>query len=308
MILSLGMQNTAFQKYLIATPKDLLWGGAVNSVGSQPIEPGESYPPSNHPVRYVFTPDSGRVLNEYQLIYLIRGKGEFKSKSVPQGVKVQAGDAFLLFPGEWHSYHPDTETGWTEYWIGFNGKFINMLEESGAISRVHPVFHVGIREEILKLYLQAMDVSVSQYSGFQSILYSIAFHLVSSACYYGNNASYNLGDTAQLVQKSRIMMEQADYKIAPETIAAELGISYSKFRKDFKSYVGISPGRFMLKNRINKACELLTNSNASIKSIALKMEFANENNFYAIFHRMVGMTPMQYRSMTRPSGEIRNNG
>lgn len=299
MILYLNMQNLAFQKYLIVTPKDLLWGGAINSVGMQIIEPGEAYPPANHPVRYVFKPESGRVLNEYQLIYLIRGKGTFRSASLPQDVKVEAGDAFLLFPGEWHSYQPDPSTGWVEYWIGFTGKFISYLQENGTLSKAHPVYHAGIREDITNLYLQAMDISRKQYSGFQSVLYSIAFHLVSLVNYYGDNATYSIGDTAQMVQKSRILMEQADYRITPESIAAELGISYSKFRKDFKAYVGIPPGKFMLKNRINKACELLTNSNDSIKSIALSLDFANENNFYAIFHQMTGMTPMQYRNMTR---------
>ena len=31
----------------------------------------------------------------------------------------------LLFPGEWHSYYPDSETGWDEYWVGFRGVHID---------------------------------------------------------------------------------------------------------------------------------------------------------------------------------------
>ncbi|MDL2209119.1 AraC family ligand binding domain-containing protein, partial [Parabacteroides sp. OttesenSCG-928-O15] len=105
-------------KYLIVNEADSLWGLIVNSVGYQRIEPGEAYPPRNHPTRYLFNVDKGRVLNEYQLLYITRGKGVFTS-SERKKTEVKEGNMFLLFPGEWHSYKPDKETGWDEYWIGF---------------------------------------------------------------------------------------------------------------------------------------------------------------------------------------------
>lgn len=103
-------------KYLAVNPVDLKWGTAVNSVGFQEIAPGMDYPPRNHPSRYVFSVASGRILQEYQLLYITEGKGRFscetlgRSKSIP----VKGGMMFLLFPGEWHSYYPDKSTGWKE--------------------------------------------------------------------------------------------------------------------------------------------------------------------------------------------------
>ena len=41
---------------------------------------------------------------------------------------------FLLFPGEWHTYTPDKETGWNEYWIGFDGKIMENWEKNGFFS------------------------------------------------------------------------------------------------------------------------------------------------------------------------------
>lgn len=38
---------------------------------------------------------------------------------------MKAGTVISLFPGEWHSYHPDDETGWDEYWVGFKGAYID---------------------------------------------------------------------------------------------------------------------------------------------------------------------------------------
>lgn len=120
-------------KYLAVNPVDLKWGTAVNSVGFQEIAPGMDYPPRNHPSRYVFSVASGRVLQEYQLLYITEGKGKFfcetlgRSKAIP----VKSGMMFLLFPGEWHTYYPDKAAGWKEFWIGFSGTFIDNLVHQG---------------------------------------------------------------------------------------------------------------------------------------------------------------------------------
>ena len=106
-------------KYLVANSRDALWGLTISTVGQEIILPGEEYPTHGHADGYYFNVEKGRVLNEYQILYEPEGEGEFQSEHI-KPVKIKAGDIFLLFPGEWHSYHPDISTGWDEYWIGFN--------------------------------------------------------------------------------------------------------------------------------------------------------------------------------------------
>ncbi len=64
-------------RYLISTEEDELWGLVVTSVGSQTISAKENYPPSSHPQGYFFNVDEGRVLSEYQLLYITDGQGIF---------------------------------------------------------------------------------------------------------------------------------------------------------------------------------------------------------------------------------------
>ena len=71
------METSAHIKYLLANEQDNRWGVVVTTTGYQIIEPQTSYPPSNHPVRYLFSVEKGRLLNEYQLIYISRGDGQF---------------------------------------------------------------------------------------------------------------------------------------------------------------------------------------------------------------------------------------
>ena len=125
-------------KYLPSLEHDLDWGLTVNCVGMQKIQPGEPYPPSEHPLSYRFLPAAGRKLDEYQLIYYSSGAGVFRSETAGE-MQVKAGDVMMLFPQERHTYHPDADTGWKEYWIGFRGPNIEMRVKNGFFSPASPV-------------------------------------------------------------------------------------------------------------------------------------------------------------------------
>ena len=139
------MNGSEHVKYLAINSNDLLWGLAVNSTGWQDISPGEDYPPHNHPNRYLFSYEKGRKLDEYQLIYITRGGGEFSSEALGRDrkVRISAGDMLLLFPGEWHTYKPVDSVGWHCYWLGFKGRNMDDRVRAGFLSPQHPIYHVG---------------------------------------------------------------------------------------------------------------------------------------------------------------------
>ena len=70
--------------YLAINTNDEDWGIVVTTVGYQFISPKDNYPLSKHPVQYDFKPQKGRILNEYQLVYITKGCGYFSSQSVPE--------------------------------------------------------------------------------------------------------------------------------------------------------------------------------------------------------------------------------
>ena len=64
-------------EYLMAGDIDRSFGVWVNAVGQQKIEPDMTYPSKEHPDGYYFTVKNGRILNEYQLVYITDGTGDF---------------------------------------------------------------------------------------------------------------------------------------------------------------------------------------------------------------------------------------
>ena len=68
-------------KYLVANESDHRWGITATSVGFQRVDPDEAYPSPIHPRGYYFDVVSGRVLDEYQLIYVVDGEGTLRTES-----------------------------------------------------------------------------------------------------------------------------------------------------------------------------------------------------------------------------------
>ena len=288
-------------KYLAVTPVDLEWGLAVNSIGRQEIAPGAIYPPSNHPTRYLFSPGKGRILSEYQLLYITDGKGVFSCDTLGREKKipVSAGNMFLLFPGEWHNYRPLEDTGWTEYWIGFNGVAGSRLEQKGFFSRTRPLLDVSFHDEIVDLYARAIDIAEKQQSGFQQALSGIVSALLGMAYYYDRNESFLESNTDKMIARAKLLISEQLFLIDPKKLADELCVSYSSFRRTFKEYTGFSPAKYILHVKINQAKELLTNSSTEIKEIAYNLGFENTDYFFTVFRRLTGQTPLAYRSETQ---------
>ena len=62
-------------KYLIVNDMDQKYGLWVNTVGFQSIQPNSPYPLKDHPTGYFFNAQKGRILREYQLVYITKGRG-----------------------------------------------------------------------------------------------------------------------------------------------------------------------------------------------------------------------------------------
>ncbi len=294
------MSDSIHLKYLAIGPNDLTWGVAVNSVGRQQVNPGEHYPPSNHPSRYLFSAEHGRILDEYQLLYITSGEGTFRSASLAHPVHVQQGSMFLLFPGEWHSYRPDPETGWAEYWIGFQGSQMDAWVRNSFFSPATPVWQAGLHNDLVELYEEAIETAMQQKSGFQPRLGGLLAHLLSLGRFYARNEA--LSDVADLVNQAKILISEQFRTISPENVAESLHLGYSNFRRIFKMYTGISPARYIHDVKIGKVKETLTNTSHSIKRVAFEMGFENEDYFFTAFKRATGMTPLEYRHFTQGKG------
>lgn len=282
-------------RYLTISNADDEWGIVVTTVGYQFIRAKEKYPLSQHPEDYDFKPQTGRVLNEYQLVYITKGSGYFSSQSCkPQ--KIQAGTMLLLFPGEWHSYYPDKETGWDEYWVGFRGMHIDRRVEKRFFTREEPIHKIGLSATIVGLYNDILKFASEEKSGYQQMISSIVLHILGTVYYKNRNQAFKNTYVIDKINEARILMkEQVENSISVEELAAKLGLGYSWFRRMFKEYTGVSPAQYQQQQKLLRAKELLTSSSLNISEIAYSLKFENAGQFSTFFKKKEGVTPSEFR-------------
>ena len=285
-------------RYLTISATDEEWGIVVTTVGYQFIPPGCAYPLSRHPEKYNFKPQTGRILNEYQLVYITKGSGYFSSQSC-KSQKINAGTMILLFPGEWHSYYPDRETGWDEYWVGFRGIHIDKRVEKKFFTKEEPLHRIGLSATIVGLYEDILKFASEEKSGYQQMISSIVLHILGSVYYKEKNNSFTNTYVVDKINEARILMkENIEDPLSPEEIAARLGLGYSWFRRMFKEYTGVSPAQYQLQQKLLRAKELLTSTPLTSSEIAYSLHFENAGQVSTFFKKKEGVTPSEFRDRT----------
>lgn len=290
-----GKEKVEKFKYLQVTPRDKSWGLAVTTVGYRHVHAGEEYQLSAHPDGYRFKENGQRVLNEYQLYYITRGGGHFESASCSR-TRIEAGMMFILFPGEWHKFSPDPETGWDDHWIGFNGSFMDDKIRAGFFTFKNCVFRIGVNEKITGTFHEILEIALEEKKGYQHIIASLAISLIGRIHYEDINHTY--GDTyiERIINQAKAVMKEDTTSNEPlEDIARSLGVSYSLFRREFRKRCGISPGQYRLELRLIQAKELLLSTNMSIADISTKLHFECIGQFSTFFKKKSGVSPLEFR-------------
>lgn len=281
--------------YIIENERDLLWGLSINTVGYEVIDKGANYPTNKHLVGYYFSPAKGRILQEYQLVYISEGKGVFQSQSIEK-TTIKAGTMFLLFPGEWHTYCPDSTTGWKQYWIGFKGINVDHRVNNGFLCKERPIFNVGISEEVVSLYMQSIEVAECENAYFQQMLAGITNHLLGLMYSLDRNNQLNRNKyLVEQMNRARILMhENIESTLTIQDIATNIGMSYSSFRKLFKEYTGFSPAYYFQDIKLQRAKDLLRHTCMSIKEIAYSLNFESPDYFSTLFKKKTGKKPSNF--------------
>ncbi len=288
------MERTSI-KYFIDSHLDSVKKLFVSSVGFEEILPQSPYPTLKHSTKYYFNQDKGRILKEFQLVYITDGEGVLETRS--GGLfSIKRGMIFVLFPGEWHTYYPIYKIGWSHYWIGFNGADIENWMIGEYCSKINPVFKVGINNEIISLFKKAIEVANEEQDLYQRVLGGLVNYLVPLMCSIDKNISVGNNDFASKIDYAcTLMHELIDQSISMQEVAKKSGMGYSLFRKLFKEQMHCAPIQYFQDIKMQKALELLVSPTLSIKEIAYRLNFETPAYFSARFKRQFGKSPIEYR-------------
>jgi len=207
----------------------------------------------------------------------------------------RTGDGFLLFPGEWHRYKPNKETGWTEIWIGFTGQIADTVLKTSFFDKSQPVIQGCANILIFSLLKSLFQLVSEEPFGFQRTASGIFLQLLAEICNVQKGSEVNLQANSFISKAKHLMHKKIEEEINFHMFCKNHGISYSKFRSDFKQQTGFAPLQYFLLMKIEKAKDLLKNSDLCAKQIAFRLGFKTDHYFGRVFKMKTGLTPMEFK-------------
>ena len=121
------------------------------------------------------------------------------------------------------------------------------------------------------------------------------FRLLSSVQIQSVDNHHQLDQINAIVSR---VMDNMHEDFSVSAVAKELGMSDSQFSRFFRRATGNTFTEFVNRIRINRACQLLRETERYIADISLEVGFNNMANFNRRFLDIKGMTPSDYRKQS----------
>lgn len=283
-----------FFKYLNPGETDKNWGIYLNVAGKATIPPQTIYPSRGHPTGYFYTWKKGRILDEYQLIYLTDGAGTLENEN---GVfDLESGTMILIRPKEYHRYRPKMESGWVEYYVGFSGFLVDHFYQQAESLQQQAFLNCGIQEHFLECYQKIFKQVEEEKLGFQQIASAHLIELLSRLVAFQKQGEFSGKPIEQIIQRALLhMRENVESQLDLQALAAQYHVTYANFRKMFKKYTGMSPRQYHLELKMRRAKELVLTSDKSIMEISEELNFESIHYFSRYFKKKMGCSPTVLR-------------
>ena len=92
-----------------------------------------------------------------------------------------------------------------------------------------------------------------------------------------------------------VMESRLDEDLSLEELAFGAGLSPRHYSALFRAGTGLPPHRWLVRRRIERACEMLLDPRLSITEIACACGFASSQHLATVFRKQMGASPSDYR-------------
>lgn len=215
--------------------------------------------------------------------------------------RVQPGGVVLLPPGEAHAYGADEDDPWTLEWAHFAGEEAEhwraavlgrnpdsaclelppRIAPALGVARVYERLEVGYSEPQLLAAAAALRWSLAELVRLR--------HLP--------------GDAPSVVDAVEAtaawMREHFGQRITLEQLAVRARLSVSHFSAMFRQRFGYAPIDWLIRQRIQRACQLLDTTSEKVEAIGQAVGFADPYYFSRMFRRVMGVSPRRYRGTVK---------
>lgn len=234
------------------------------------------------------------VFPYYSVVYVIRGQGQYIDRDGKR-YDLFPGSVFQRIPEKAHSIILEPTSRWAECFMDFGNDIYNFLVSMNVINPEKPVIpgkeNPSVEKEIYNL-LYELQNSVEQKLP-DILLKSIGLLRTLLSV---ETESYSGDSTLSQIEKCcRDLTKDYRERINLKDYCRAGGIGYESFRKNFRKIIGLPPGKYIIRQRINRASHLLLMTEKSIGEISDDLGYKSQNEFSSQFKEITGVSPGYYR-------------
>lgn len=272
----------------------------ITSVGRSTVNPGQEYPLSRHPKLYHFSWEDGRVLPEFGLVFITKGRGKFESHET-RTINVSAGQVILVFPDVWHRYRPDRDTGWAEKWIKFDGAMALQMLEEGIISPKRPVCSPANFPEA-EARLDRLFENIARSPTTNPMLNSLnGLSIITSALtdapVYTSRFRVEENDSSDQIVVAALdyIWTQGHNVLSVPEVASAISVTRRTLERHMLATLGHGILEEIINCRFSRAERLLRSTHLPLKVIVDLAGFGSMENMRQVFLSRTKMSPLAYR-------------
>jgi AraC family transcriptional regulator len=91
--------------------------------------------------------------------------------------------------------------------------------------------------------------------------------------------------------------ENLDEDLSLAEIAAVADLSQYHFARAFRKTTGLTPQQYLMRQRIERAKELLAKDDLPLVEVSLRAGFKNQSHFTTLFRKFTKLTPKTWREL-----------
>ena len=234
-------------------------------------------------------------LDQYLLIHTCSGCGYLNYRG--KDLTLSPGSTILINCREYQKYGTQKNNLWEFFYFHFSGnaadsleyiindnsiKIITFPEENIILDTYHNL------ENVSSISGKKMDLKVSM------LMYTLLTQIALAK--NSENDSQRIEKYSKDINRVIKKMQNCYMdSISIDELAAICHMSKYHFIRTFNHIAGQTPHKFLLTVRINRAKELLHNSDFSVSNIANLVGFTDPNSFIRAFKLRTRVTPLQFR-------------
>ena len=234
---------------------------------------------------------------QYILIYCMEGQGVIDVAD--DKVELKPNSFYIIPPNVKHAYYAVQKDPWSIYWMHFAGPQSENLFERFKGRNSPAARFITFEERRVNLFENLIDVLEDGYSSDNIEFVNISlWQLIGSFIYNGYFTEIGKEKAeGDIINTSiKYMKKHLGEPLKVNTIASHFNYSNSHFFSLFKKKTGYSPIHYFNHLKIQKACQLLSFTDMSVKEISYSLGYEDPLYFSRLFKKIMNISPLQYRS------------